>query len=173
VTESPVVIRPYEQRDHAAVRALFIAVNRALALPGLHEAFEAYIARSLAEEIERIPDYYAAHGGSFWVAADGDEVVGMFGIERVNETSAELRRMYVAAHARRLGIAQRMLALAEATCRDAGYRTLTLSTSEVQQAALAFYRGAGYRLLREEVAAAQTHKTVGGDIRRYYFGKAL
>ena len=50
---------------------------------------------------------------------------------------------------------------------------LTLSTSELQQAALAFYRRSGYRLLREETAAAQTNKTVGGNIRRYYFEKAL
>jgi putative acetyltransferase len=170
---SAVVIRPYQTRDQAAVRALFIAVNRGLAPPESREAFEAYIARSLAEEIDRVPDYYAAHGGAFWVAVEGDDIVGMFGIERVDETSAELRRMYVADHARRRGIAQRMLVFAEASCRATGYRTLTLSTSEVQHTALAFYRGAGYRLLREEVAAAQTHKTVGGDIRRYYFDKAL
>jgi putative acetyltransferase len=50
---------------------------------------------------------------------------------------------------------------------------LTLSTSEVQQAALALYRNAGYRLVREETAAAQSNKTVGGDIRRYYFEKDL
>jgi len=55
-----------------------------------------------------------------------------------------------------------MLALAERTCRDAGTPRLTLSTSELQQAALAFYRKPGYRLVREENAAAQTNKTVGG-----------
>ena len=173
MSEFAIVIRPYEARDQPAVRALFIAVNRGLAPPDKHAAFEAYIARSLVEEIDRIPDYYASRDGSFWVAGEGDEIVGMFGIERVDATSAELRRMYVAPHARRRGIAQQMLARAEAICRESGYSTLMLSTSEVQQAALAFYRGAGYRLLREEVAAAQTNKTIGGDIRRYYFDKAL
>jgi ribosomal protein S18 acetylase RimI-like enzyme len=173
VSECAIVIRPYEARDQAAVRALFIAVNRGLAPPDLRDAFEAYITRSLAEEIDRVPDYYASRHGSFWVATDGGEIAGMFGIERVDETSAELRRMYVASHARRRGIARQMLARAEAICCQSGYSTLTLSTSQLQQAALAFYRGAGYRLLREEVAAAQTNKTVGGDIRRYYFDKAL
>jgi putative acetyltransferase len=43
----------------------------------------------------------------------------------------------------------------------------------VQQAALAFYRKSGYRLVREETATAQTNKTVGGNIRRYYFEKGL
>ena len=67
------------------------------------------------------------------------------------------------------GLARAMLERAEATCRDAGTPVLTLSTSELQQAALAFYRKSGYRLVREETAAAQTNKTVGGDIRRYLF----
>jgi putative acetyltransferase len=66
-----------------------------------------------------------------------------------------------------------MLDRAEADCRDTGTPVLTLSTSELQQAALAFYRRSGYRLVREETAAAQTNKTVGGNLRRYYFEKAL
>jgi putative acetyltransferase len=66
-----------------------------------------------------------------------------------------------------------MLAQAEHVCREAGTPVLTLSTSELQQAALGFYRNAGYRLVREETAAAQSNKTIGGDIRRYYFEKDL
>jgi len=48
-----------------------------------------------------------------------------------------------------------------------------LSTSELQHAALALYRQAGYFLLREEVAETASNKTVGGGIRRYYFAKTL
>jgi len=48
-----------------------------------------------------------------------------------------------------------------------------LSTSELQYAALALYRQAGYLLLREEVAEMESNKTVGGAIRRYYFAKTL
>ena len=66
-----------------------------------------------------------------------------------------------------------MLKRAERACREAGTPVLTLSTSQLQQAALAFYRRAGYRLVREEVGAAQSNKTVGGMIRRYHFEKIL
>jgi putative acetyltransferase len=66
-----------------------------------------------------------------------------------------------------------MLDHAEQVSREAGTPLLTLSTSELQQAALAFYRKSGYRLVREETAAAQTNKTIGGNIRRYYFEKTL
>jgi putative acetyltransferase len=74
---------------------------------------------------------------------------------------------------RKRGLARMMLRHAEQICRDAGTPVLTLSTSELQQAALAFYRKSGYRLVREETAATQTNKTVGGDVRRYYFEKDL
>ena len=162
------LIRPYEPGDYAAVRALVIAINRELAPDAMRVAFEDYISRSLAEEIDRIPDYYTARGGGFWVASEGDAVVGTFGLEAVNSDAAELRRMYVAADRRRRGIARQMLDFAEQICRDAGCQRLTLSTSELQPEALAFYRGRGYRLIREEISTAETNKAVAG-LRRFYF----
>ena len=48
-------IRRYRDGDAAGVRALFVRVNRLMAPPHLAEAFEGYIARSLAEEIDVIP----------------------------------------------------------------------------------------------------------------------
>ena len=168
-----IAIRRYRETDQAAVRALFAAVNAELAPPHLRAAFQAYVQVSLRDEIDRLAEYYAEKNGSFWVACDGDALAGMFGLERVGAPAAELRRMYVDAAHRRNGVARALLAHAEATCRAAGTSVLTLSTSELQQAALAFYRNAGYRLVREEVGAAQSNKTVGGAIRRYYFEKAL
>ena len=50
---------------------------------------------------------------------------------------------------------------------------LDLSTSELQDAALSLYRSVGYRLVREEVAAATSNKTVVAGIRRFYFEKTL
>ena len=81
--------------------------------------------------------------------------------------------MYVQPSARRRGVARAMLAHAEAEARRAGYRRIVLSTSELQQAALAFYRGAGYEALGQERATAATNKTVGGGIRRFHFAKRL
>jgi putative acetyltransferase len=66
-----------------------------------------------------------------------------------------------------------MLQYAEAECRSRGAVRLELSTSELQDAALALYRAAGYVLMREEVADASSNKTVGAGIHRYYFEKSL
>jgi putative acetyltransferase len=166
-------IRRYAEGDYAAVRALFTAVNRDLAPPDLREAFELYITRSLREEIDRLSDYYAGKQGAFFVAHEGETLAGMFGLEGLGTQAAELRRMYVDPAFRRHGLARRMLEHAEEMCRAVATPLLTLSTSELQQAALAFYRDAGYALVREETAATQSNKTIGGDIRRYYFEKDL
>ena len=168
-----ITIRPFSERDADQVRELFVTVNRLLSPSDLRDAFEAYIERALAEEIDRIPAYYREHAGSFWVAVSDDRVFGMFGLESTLDGAMELRRMYVDPSARRQGIARQMLQSAEDECRRRDVLRLTLSTSEIQEAAHALYKNAGYRLLREETADQQNNKTVGSGIRRYYFEKAL
>jgi GNAT superfamily N-acetyltransferase len=84
-----------------------------------------------------------------------------------------LRRMYLDQHYRGRGIAQRMLHHAETQAREFGFSKLTLSTAEVQKAAIAFYRKSGYRLVRTERASTMSTKTVGGGLARFHFEKAL
>ena len=167
------LIRPYRESDRAAIRSLFIRVNRELAPANLRGAFVAYIERSLADEIDRIPDYYAERGGAFFVAEEDAALAGMFGLERAGPNSCELRRMYVEPALRRRGVARKMLAEAEAAAWRMGCAMMVLSTSELQQAALALYRNAGYRLVGEEIASKLSHKTVGGGLRRFWFEKRL
>jgi GNAT superfamily N-acetyltransferase len=166
-------IRPFTERDAAQVRGLFITVNRLLSPPHLRDAFEAYIERALVEEMDRIPDYYRERDGGFWVAVKGDKVVGTFGLERASDDAMELRRMYVDPSARRQGIARLMLQFAENECRRRRVKRLELSTAEIQYAAIALYKNAGYRLVRQATAEAVSNKTVGSGIRRYYLDKIL
>jgi len=168
-----IIVRPFVESDAAQVRELFVSVNRLLAPVDLKVAFESYIVSSLREEIDRIADYYAERHGSFWIAAMGPKIAGMFGLEQAGASAMELRRMYVAPDQRRQGIAGKMLAFAEDHCRANNVAQLDLSTSEIQSDALSFYRSAGYVLVREEVAEAANNKTIGGGIRRYYFTKHL
>jgi len=171
--DTEVTIRPFGEQDAAQVRELFITVNRLLSPPHLRDAFEAYIERALAEEIDRITAYYGERDGGFWVAVKGDKVVGTFGLERASDDAMELRRMYVDPSARRQGIARRMLQFAEDECRSRNISRLQLSTAEIQQAALALYRKAGHRLVAEETVEAVSNKTVGSGILRYYLEKTL
>ena len=112
-----VSIRPFRQEDASHVRELFVIVNRLLSPPPMREAFEAYIARSLTEEMDRVAAYYGERGGGFWVGLQDEKIVGMFGLEPAATDAMELRRMYVDPSARRSGIARLMLQFAEAECQ--------------------------------------------------------
>jgi len=166
-------IRPFRDADGTRVRELFIEVNRLLSPAELRDAFDAYIERALADEIDRIEVYYPEHGGAFWVVTLRGGLVGMFGLERASDDAMELRRMYVDPSARRLGIGRQMLLYAEAECRRRGFKRLELSTAEIQTEAIALYRSCGYRLVREELAEHGSNKTVGSGMRRLYFEKTL
>jgi GNAT superfamily N-acetyltransferase len=173
-TESTVTIRAYEGVDHEAVVALFTRINRELAPPSLRERFEDYITSSIRGELSQLPELFsAAKRNAFWVVEIDGRIAGMFGIEGRNEGSTELRRMYLDRAYRGRGIAQQMLECAEARARELGFSMMILSTAEIQEAALAFYRKCGYRLIRTELADAMSTKTIGGGIKRFHFEKKL
>lgn len=172
---SAIDVRPYEARDLDRVRDIFIAWNRHIAA-SREDIFEAYIARALREEIERIDAYYqAVDGNGFWVAEVDGDVAGMVGIERATDdaTAGEVRRMYVDGAYRRRGLGSILLAHAERFCQTTGYQRVVLSTSELQPQAIALYKARGYTQVYEEVADAQTTRAAGGGLRRYYFEKRL
>jgi putative acetyltransferase len=169
------LIRSYRNENASTVRELFVRVNRELAPPELRDDFERYITIALRDEIDRIPEYYrAGPGRGFWIAEDeSGALMGFFGLEPAGQDGAELRRMYVVPESRRRGVARTMLVRAEHICVRAGLKRLVLSTSALQDAALALYHGSGYRLVGEEVAGRATNKTVGAGLRRFQFEKAL
>lgn len=166
-------IRRYRPSDQAAVIALFREFMWELTPPHLGEEFQSYIETAIRDELGRVEEYYFRRDGqSFWVV-DDPRVVGMVGVERRSAECAELRRMAVEKNHRRKGIGRQLLGIAEAFCRDAGYRKLILSTSELQAAARQLYESSGYRLVREERAAPASHKSVGAGLTRYHYEKEL
>jgi GNAT superfamily N-acetyltransferase len=109
---------------------------------------------------------------SFWVALDEQGPAGDFGLEPA-EIGRELRRMHVDARCRRKGLGRLMLAHAERAVRRQGSARIGLSRRELQQPAILLYRAAGYQLVQEEVATTATNRTIGSDLRRFYFEKSL
>jgi len=72
------------------------------------------------------------------------EQVGCVGLRRIDDQTAELKRMFVRPGARRLGVARALLTACEQAALDLGYRELWLETGTLQPEAVALYRSAGY-----------------------------
>jgi putative acetyltransferase len=173
-TTPPESIRDYRPADHDQIAALWARINRELAPADLREQFEQYIAGPLADELRRLPEVFsAAKRNAFLVVTLGEEIIGTFGIESRSRDTTELRRMYLDRRYRGSGLAQRMLAYAESRAHALGFSTMILSTAEIQQAALKFYRKNGYRLVTTEVADTMSVRTVGGGLKRFHFEKPL
>jgi len=89
------------------------------------------------------PAEFAAPNGAFFVAGDGERLVGCAGWRRHGD-DAELKRLYTAPEARGRGLARRMLATVEESARAAGCARLILEMGDKQPEAIALYESAGY-----------------------------
>jgi GNAT superfamily N-acetyltransferase len=80
-----------------------------------------------------------------WVVIylNGDPV-GCGGLKRLDDTSAELKRIYLGGAARGRGLGRRLLEELELHARDLGYQRLRLDTGNLQPEALGLFRSAGY-----------------------------
>jgi DNA-binding MarR family transcriptional regulator/GNAT superfamily N-acetyltransferase len=83
--------------------------------------------------------------GVFLVARLHGEPVGCVGLKLPAGRPAEVKRMWVAPRARRLGLARRFLAEAEARAARAGHDRLRLDTNRTLDAAIRLYRSSGFR----------------------------
>jgi GNAT superfamily N-acetyltransferase len=91
------------------------------------------------------PADFSPPGGTFVVGFDGETPVAGGGIKRLDDATAEIKRMYVAPDARGGGVGRLLLAALEDAARALGYSVVRLDTGRFQGSALRMYQEAGYR----------------------------
>jgi GNAT superfamily N-acetyltransferase len=94
------------------------------------------------------PAVFEDPDGYFAIARLDGTPVGCAGICRCGgERMAELRRMYVAPEARRLGVARALMNELEGKARRCGYATLRLETGPEQPEAIRLYEASGFAVI--------------------------
>ena len=83
--------------------------------------------------------------GSFIVARTDAVVVACGGVQRHDDTTAEIKRMWVHPDWRGEGLGRRMLARLEASITELGYTDVVLDTNDTLTEAISMYERAGYR----------------------------
>lgn len=91
------------------------------------------------------PDEFAHPSGRFLVAYSGNRPVACGGIKRLDDSTGEIKRLYVVPEARGEGVARLLLRALEDAAVEFGWRTVRLDTGDQQPDALALFRTAGYR----------------------------
>ena len=108
--------------------------------------------------------HYMAPRGAFWVVRDDTRVVGSVGVDRKDERTAELKRLYVDASLRGRGIGQRLVETVLDWARAEGFGRVMLWSDTRFENSHRLYRRLGFTQLGE--------RTVEGDInasREYHF----
>lgn len=152
-------IAPLQPHQHEAARAVIFAV--AYESFGRGRPYDVWYERVrstwLTTDVDDLDAHYTHNGGAFWVLLDGDEVVGTGAVRRFNETTCELKRMYILVRARGLGWGRRMAGVAIEWSRRAGYQQMRLDTDSEMVAAVTLYRSLGF-------APIEKYKEVGSDV---------
>lgn len=111
-------------------------------------------------------DHLEPPDGVFVVGWAGEDPVACGGVRRRDDTTGEVKRMYVAPAHRGRGYSRVVLRTLEARARGLGYTRLVLETGTKQPEAIALYESEGY--VRIEPYG---HYRDAPDSR--YYGKAL
>jgi GNAT superfamily N-acetyltransferase len=82
--------------------------------------------------------------GVFLVGYEDGRAIAFGGLARYDETTGEIRRMYVSPDARGRGLSRRILEALEDEASALGYTAVRLETGNRQSEALGLYRSAGY-----------------------------
>jgi GNAT superfamily N-acetyltransferase len=103
----------------------------------------------LLDDLAASGERYGAPRGGFWVADLDGDVLGTVAIRPKEGDTCELKRLYVRADARRIGLGQLLYAHAEAFARGAGYQAIWLDSSRRFEKARRLYERNGFVLTAE------------------------
>ncbi|MDP7030464.1 MAG: GNAT family N-acetyltransferase [Phycisphaerales bacterium] len=125
-------------------------------IPVLRELFEAGVyegqvhINDTGADIEQLHEAYFSQDaeGCFWVAVRDSEIAGMIGVQRLDDSVAEMRRLRVRPQYRRQGIASALMEHAIRFCRDRDYLKVVLDVRVERQPAIQLFEKFGFYLSR-------------------------
>jgi putative acetyltransferase len=134
-----VLVRPVEKKDVEGVVEL---VRATLAEFGIVFGEGA----NTDTQLSHLPESYTFEGGAFFVAVQGDTVIGTAGVASLTDEPGvfELRKMYLHPSTRGQGLGQRLFDACLVHTKANRARRIVLDTTEKMTTAIAFYERNGF-----------------------------
>jgi N-acetylglutamate synthase-like GNAT family acetyltransferase len=132
-------LSPFHPSDQPAVKALILA--------GLTEHWSTLDPRKNPDLDDIAASYKDA---TFLVARQNGEIIGCGALVPHGTQEAEVKRMSVAAHARRQGVGRQILSALCEQARQQGFQRVILETTSTWSDVIAFYLDFGFRITHHQ-----------------------
>jgi len=96
------------------------------------------------EELAALKTMYGAPGGGIILCKTGNEFIGCVAVRRINDSTAELKRMFVQTAFQGKGIGKILLEKAIELAENAGYHCIRLDTLNYMLPAISLYKQYGF-----------------------------
>ncbi|GLQ45149.1 N-acetyltransferase [Dyella lipolytica] len=137
MTVSDIVLRQADSPELVAIaRQLFDEYATAIATDLEYQGFSA--------ELARLPAPYVPSRGALLIAFIGTEVAGCVAMRPLDSDIAEMKRLYIRAAHRGLGLGKQLVEAVIQAAQQAGYHELRLDTLPSMASAQALYRQLGF-----------------------------
>ena len=130
-------IRNFESGDAEAVKQLIGKI--------MDDEFQEEKAVFSSSDLDAIPQSYGKSGEAFFIAEDGNRVVGTVGIKREDDRVALVRRIFVDPQYRNQKIGYQLLDRAVEFCEERGYRELVFKTTSRMTGAIELFKKKGFQ----------------------------
>lgn len=96
------------------------------------------------QELNELKSMYALPDGGIILCKDGNEFIGCVGVRKIDEETAELKRMYIRGAYQNKGLGKSLLEEAFAIAKKCGYESIRLDTLNTMISAMNFYKKNGF-----------------------------
>ena len=141
-----ITIRPIREIEVPAAKSIMNKVaNNIFGFDGtLEDSIRYFDELGIHQDLEDVQNHYFENGGIFLVALNGKQVIGSGALQKLDDTTAELKRMWLLEQHHGQGIGYRLLMQLFDFARQNGYAQIFLQASLEQVRALEFYRKVGF-----------------------------
>jgi len=141
-----ITIRPIRTEEIPTVKHIILSVAYSIfGFDGtLEDSIRHYEELGVLDDLNDLQGHYFENGGTFLVALDSGQVIGSGALWKLDEETAELKRMWLLETYHGQGIGYRLLMQLFNFAREKGYIRVRMQTSPEQVRALEFYRKVGF-----------------------------
>jgi putative acetyltransferase len=105
---------------------------------------------STDEDLDSIESHYSENGGYFGVVEEHNCIVATIGLYRVDDTTCELRKMYVLPDYRGKGLGKSLMEFALTKAKEMGFKRVVLETASPLKEAIGLYKRFGFQEFEPE-----------------------